>query len=324
LKISLKKKILITGGSGLIGKFLVEKLYEDYEIYILDFKKQIFRNKSFFKKYKKVKFYYGSINDANLCRKSIKGMFCVIHLAAMLGVKNTENNPNDCLKINTNATETIANYCKLYNVKRVLYASSSEVYGEPIKNPINESFNLDGKSIYAISKILGEEIIKKICKKNNYTIFRFFNTIGETQVAQFVVSRFIKNLKENKNLIINGNGKQVRGYAHAEDIAIGIKKTIENKRTYNKIYNLGNSNEFLSLKTLAKKIIELKKNSKSKIIFNKKFISADRKIDREINYRFCSTNKARKDFNFKCNINLDESLKRIFNQKKINNFWPKN
>ena len=50
MKISLKKKILITGGSGLIGKFLVEKLYEDYEIYILDFKKQIFRNKSFFKK----------------------------------------------------------------------------------------------------------------------------------------------------------------------------------------------------------------------------------------------------------------------------------
>ena len=324
MKISLKKKILITGGSGLIGKFLVEKLYEDYEIYILDFKKQIFRNKSFFKKYKKVKFHYGSINDANLCRKSIKGMFCVIHLAAILGVKNTENNPNDCLKINTNATETIANYCKLYNVKRVLYASSSEVYGEPIKNPINENFNLDGKSIYAISKILGEEIIKKICKKNNYTIFRFFNTIGETQVAQFVVSRFIKNLKENKNLIINGSGNQVRGYAHAEDIAEGIKKSIRSKKTFKKTYNLGNSKEVISLKILAKKIMKLKKNKKSKIKFNKKFISTDRKSEREINYRFCSTKKAHRDFDFKCNINLDDSLKRIFAQKKINNFWPKN
>ena len=124
----------------------------------------------------------------------------------MLGVKNTENNPSNCLRINTDATENISKLCRLFKVKRVIYASSSEVYGEPIKNPITENFKLEGKSIYAISKILGEEIIKENCKKNNYTIFRFFNTIGETQVAQFVVSKFIKNLKENKNLIINGNG----------------------------------------------------------------------------------------------------------------------
>ncbi len=320
----MKKKILITGGSGLIGKFLVEKLYKDYEISVLDFRNQIIRNKKFFEKYKNIKFFYGSVNDLNLCRKSIKGMFCVIHLAAMLGVKNTENKPNYCLRINTDATENISKLCRLFKVKRVIYASSSEVYGEPIKNPINENFKLEGKSIYAISKILGEEIIKENCKKNNYTIFRFFNTIGETQVAQFVVSKFIKNLKENKDLIINGNGNQVRGYAHAEDIAIGIRDSLSNKKTFNNIYNLGNSNEVCSLKLLARKIIKLKKNSKSKIKFNKKFILADRKKDREINYRFCSTKKAYKDFNFKCKINLDSSLKRIFDQKKINNFWPNN
>ena len=133
----MKKKILITGGSGLIGKFLVEKLYKDYEISVLDFKNQIIRNKKFFEKYKNIKFFYGSVNDLNLCRKSIKGMFCVIHLAAMLGVKNTENNPNNCLRINTDATENISKLCRLFKVKRVIYASSSEVYGEPIKNPIN-------------------------------------------------------------------------------------------------------------------------------------------------------------------------------------------
>jgi nucleoside-diphosphate-sugar epimerase len=320
----MKKKILITGGSGLIGKFLVEKLYKDYDISVLDLRNQINRNKKFFKKYKNVKFYFGSINDFNLLKKTIKKKYCVIHLAAMLGVNNTEKNPNECIRINTDATEKISKLCKLFKVKRVIYASSSEVYGEPVKNPINESFKLDGKSIYAISKILGEKMIKENCKKNNYTIFRFFNTIGETQVAQFVVSKFIKNLKENKDLIINGNGKQVRGYAHAEDIAIGIRNAIGNKKTYNNIYNLGNSNDVCSLKLLAKKIIRLKKNTKSKIKFNKKFILTDRKKDREINYRYCSTKKANKDFNFKCNIGLDISLKRIFNQKKINNFWPKN
>ena len=320
----MKKKILITGGSGLIGKFLVEKLYNDYDISVLDLRNQIYRNKNFFEKYKNVKLYFGSINDFNLCKKTIKKKYCVIHLAAMLGVKNTDKNLNECIRINTEATEKISKLCKLLKVKRVIYASSSEVYGEPDKNPINESFKLDGKSIYAISKILGEKMIKENCKKNNYTILRFFNTIGETQVAQFVVSKFIRNLKENKDLIINGDGKQVRGYAHAEDIAIGIKNLIRNKKTYNNIYNLGNSNDVCSLKVLAKKIIRLKKNTKSKIKFNKKFISTDRKKDREINFRYCSTKKAFKDFNFKCNISLDTSIKRIFNQKKINNFWPNN
>ena len=140
-----------------------------------------------------------------------------------------------------------------------------------LKTQLTENFKLEGKSIYAISKILGEEIIKENCKKNNYTIFRFFNTIGETQVAQFVVSKFIKNLKENKNLIINGNGNQVRGYAHAEDIAIGIRDALHNKKTFNNIYNLGNSNEVCSLKLLARKIIKLKKktlNQKLNLIKN--------------------------------------------------------
>ena len=163
---------------------------------------------------------------------------------------------------------------------------------------------------------MGEEIIKENCK-NNYTIFRFFNTIGETQVAQFVVSKFIKKLKENKNLIINGNGNQVRGYAHAEDIAIGIRDSLHNKKTFNNIYNLGNSNEVCSLKLLARKIIKLKKNFKLKNKFNKKFISADRKKDREINYRFCSTKKHTKI------LILNVNKFRVFlwiRQKKINNF----
>jgi len=317
-----KKKILITGGAGLIGKFLVEKLYYDYNVYVLDFKKQIKRNNFFFNRFKKVKFYYGTINNISLCRKAIKGKYCVIHLAAMLGVKNTENNPSKCIEINSEGTEIVAKLCNQFKISRVIFASSSEVYGEPNKNPITEKFKLEGKSIYAISKILGENFIKRNCKKNNYTIFRFFNTIGETQVAQFVVAKFIQNLKNNKNLIINGNGEQIRGFAHAEDIANGIKKSLKNKKTFNKIYNLGNSKEIYSLKNLAKRILLLKKKTKSRILFSKNFTKSDRSKNREINYRFCSTEKAKRDFNFICNINLESSLKRIYNQNRIHNFWP--
>ena len=121
-------------------------------------------------------------------------------LSSNVRVKNTENNPSNCLRINTDATENISKLCRLFKVKRVIYASSSEVYGEPIKNPITENFKLEGKSIYAISKILGEEIIKKIVK--NIIQSSGFQHGGETQVAQFVVSKFIKNLKKIKILLL--------------------------------------------------------------------------------------------------------------------------
>ena len=316
-----KKKLLITGGSGLIGKFLIEQIYSDYEIFVLDFKKQILRNKLFFKKFNKVKFYYGDICDKKICKKSIRGKHYVVHLAAMLGVSNTEKNPNQCLRVNSEGTENIAKYCKIFKTKRLIFASSSEVYGEPNLNPIKETFKLNGKSIYAISKIIGEKIIQDLCFKNNYKIFIFFNTIGESQVGQFVVPKFIKNFKENKNIIINGNGKQIRGYAHAQDIAQGIKLTLKNKKTFNKIYNLGNSSECFSLKELANKILRLNNKSKTKVIYNKAFLNTDRTKNREINFRYCCTSKAKKDFNFKCRINLDSALSRIYKQKKIYSFW---
>ena len=74
---------------------------------------------------------------------------------------------------------------------------------------------------------------------------------------------------------------------------------------------------------LAKKIKRLSNEKKVKIIYEKKFIKTDRNKKREIFRRYCSTNKAKKDFNFKCFIDLDESLKRIYNQKQIYDFWPK-
>ena len=314
---------MITGGAGLIGTHLAELLYRNNNIYILDTSKQINRNINNFKHIKVKKFYKGTIENYNLCQRATSKKDIVIHLAAMLGVKNTENNNYKCFSVNVEGTKNIFNSSIKSKVKRFIFASSSEVYGEPKKNPIKENFPLIGKSIYAISKILGEKIVMVKQHKIKTTIFRFFNTIGKGQVAQFVVTRFIKAIKENKPVLVNGNGSQVRSYSNAKDIALGISKSLDNKKTFSNIYNLGNSKEPISLKILLKKILLIsKKKNYKKIIFKKNFIMSDRKKKREIFRRFCSTKKANTDFNFKLQTKLDVSLLEIINQKKIFSSWP--
>ena len=320
----MKKNILITGGAGLIGYNLAEALCKKHNIFILDKPGQIKRNVKKLKKLKIKKFYKGLIEDENLCNLACKKKDIIVHLAAMLGVKNTEENKFKCLMINLKGTENIFNASLKNKVKRFIFASSSEVYGEPKKNPINENFKLNGKSIYAISKILGEKIVMKNQSVIKTTIFRFFNTIGEGQVAQFVVTKFVKAVLENKVVKINGDGSQLRSYSNSRDIATGIENALFNKKTFSKIYNLGNSKEPISLYNLLKRIIKLTGKKKyKKIIYKKKFYDSDRSKEREIFKRYCSTNRAKKDFNFKLEKKLNDSLMSIINQKKIYSDWPK-
>ena len=148
---------------------------------------------------KKVKLVPGSILDKSAMINSIEESDIVVHLAASLGVRNTEENNYRCYQINVRGTENILDICLQKKIKKFIYASSSEVYGEPITNPINENFNTYPKSIYAQTKLMGEGLVKsynQMDKNLKYIIFRFFNTYGKNQVAQFVLPRFIKAAKK--------------------------------------------------------------------------------------------------------------------------------
>ena len=318
-------KILLTGGAGLIGKSLASELLKNnYKVSILDLPKQVSRNKKFFKSNPSIRVFRGSITNSKVCVNAAKNIDCIIHLAAMLGVKNTDNNQNGCIKINVEGTENILKASIKNKIKRFIFISSSEVYGEPKKNPIKETDKLYGKSIYAISKLIGEKLVKKYCDKNKkmkFNILRLFNTYGEGQVAQFVIAKFIKDSKKNREIIINGNGNQIRSYAYSNDVAMGIQKLLLSKNTLNKTYNLGNSNEVISLKQLAKKIRYLSK-TKIKIKILNNFNNSDRDKTRETYKRHCSTIKAKKDFGYNPKTKLITGLQRMYNQKIIYNFWP--
>ena len=245
----------------------------------------------------------------------------------MLGVKKTEDNKLKCIEINVDGTRNVLNGCINKDVKRLIFASSSEIYGEPHKNPIREDFPLIGKTNYGITKIMGEELCKSYVQsyknKLSFTIVRFFNTYGEGQVAQFVLSKWVKLAMEGKDIEIYGNGNQLRSYCHVDDICEGLYKIIVNKNiTKNKVYNLGNSSQKYSLYQLAKKVLSTIDKSNSKIKIIKNFEQTDRSKHREIFNRYCSTKRAYEELKFKPKIGIKEGILRLSNQKNIFLNWP--
>jgi UDP-glucose 4-epimerase len=319
------KKIFITGGLGVVGKELIKLLIQDnYNLICIDTRKQISRNFNFIQK-NKVKVYACDILDKKKILRLSKKQDCIIHLAAMLGVKNTETNIKKCWMVNVAGTQNIIDAYNSNKIKKIVFSSSSEVYGEATVDLIDENQPLLGRNIYACSKIAAENIIlnnRLVNKSTNYTIFRLFNTYGQSQVAKFFIPKICKSLRENKKIIINGNGKQIRGYSYASDIAKAIKSSISKNISKNKIYNVGNSKEAYNLNTVLKLLSKIKKIRKNQVLYKKNFANSDRNKNREIFNRLCNLKKIEKELGFKAEIKLSNGLKMVMSKtNKIYNGW---
>ena len=158
--------ILVIGNSGLIGNALVQKLIKkQIRLICYDISKPKYSSEILFIK--------GSIEDLKILSKKTKNIKIdvVVHLAAFLGVKNTEKNKLKCLNTNILGTINVLDFCVKKKVKKIIFSSSSEVYGEGGKNFLREDFFLKPKSIYGITKVVNEEYIKAYCSKFklNYT-----------------------------------------------------------------------------------------------------------------------------------------------------------
>ena len=320
------RKILVTGGAGCIGMEVCKHLLEHdqkVEIKLFDLFEQVDRVKNYLDD--RLTLCYGSILDTASLSEAIKDVDVVIHLGAYLGVKRTETDPLKCLDININGTKNVLDVSVMHNVKKFVFASSSEVYGEPINNPVRESDILQGKTLYAVSKMAGEEYVKAYSKdfNFNYTILRYFNTYGSFQTAQFVLPKFIDNVQNNKSPIIYGNGKQIRSFCHASDTAKATVESVFNANARNQIYNVGNPNSRITLNELADLVLELS-GKKEKITIDRKnsFSDTDRSEDREINFRFCDISKIQADLGYEPTISVEEGIKLILNEGIIFPKWP--
>ena len=188
-------KILITGGGGFIGKSLIKNLLsENMKIRIFDIIKSNYSNELIENNY------VGSILDPYELTKAIRGCDYVVHLAASLGVQNTETNRLQCLFINIQGIINVLEACAKENIKKIIFASSSEVYGEQNTISIAEDAPLNPKSNYAVSKLAGEEYVRAYAEAYGfeYNVIRFFNVYGINQRPDFVLPSFINNIKKIK------------------------------------------------------------------------------------------------------------------------------
>jgi nucleoside-diphosphate-sugar epimerase len=325
-----EKKIVITGALGLIGKELLKIFCKtNQKIYAVDLQGQLNRYADFIKnikmKNKNIHFIDCDINSNKFLNIS-KNASSIIHLAAVLGVENTEKNIKKCWNVNALGTKNILQACKLNHVNHIIFSSSSEVYGEQIYPKIDENHPLLGKNIYAMSKIASENFITEYKKRNknfNYNILRLFNTYGMGQVAKFFITKSCYNLRKNKKIIINGNGLQMRSYSYAFDTANYIYLCWKLRdKVKNQIFNIGNSQEKYNLTQLLKIISSISKK-KIKFKIDKSFYKTDRIKEREIFNRLCDNRKSVNKLKYRPKINIYEGIKKVLSQNKIYSDWPK-
>ena len=275
----MKYNILITGGAGNIGGSLsTELVKKGHNVIILDNLSTGNKKKLPSKNFQNWQFIKCDLNQINLLKLfKNKKIDYIFHYAAVVGVQRTLKNPNLVLN-DIKGIENILNFAVKKKVKRIFYASSSEIYGEPVTIPQDEfTTPLNSRLPYAIVKNVGEAYFRSYKKTYNvdYTIFRFFNTYGPLQSDEFVITKFIDKALKNKNLIVNGDGKQTRTFLYIDDNIFLTTSIFKNKKFVNDVVNIGNDNE-ITIENLAKKVKKLL-NSKSKIIYGKPLKDGDMK-----------------------------------------------
>ncbi len=266
--------------------------------------------------------FQGSILDMTDLSEAFRGCDTVVHLAALLGVRNTEFRRLACLNINIQGTVAVLEACAKERIKRIIFASSSEVYGESSENPITESAPLNPKSIYAVTKLAGEEYVRTYSERYgmDYTIFRFFNAYGSLQVAQFVISRFVQAVIEDRPPLLIGDGSQMRCFCHGRDISDGIIRALFTNKANGETINLGNNQEPITMKELANRVIRIsgKTHLQPQIATS---TEADRQPERDIYCRVPSIEKAKKLLGFKPAVSLDDGIRSVLEEGGIKQFW---
>lgn len=313
----MKKKILITGGAGYIGYHLVKQLLKRKDVMVTVIDSFIYENDSLveFKKNKNLNVVKGDICNIYDMVKVVKNTDIVVALAAIVGDPACALNEEQTYSSNYHSTDLLVQLCNYYKVKRLIFASSCSVYGAS-DVILNEGSKLSPLSLYAKTRIMSEELIKKNSDKNlEWTILRFGTVFGLSKRMRFdlVVNFLTANSFHVKKIKILG-GDQWRPLVHVDDVANALYLSIfaDSDLVSREIFNVGDNKLNVQIKDIAEKIKEKIK----KVQVNYENIApADRR-----NYRV-SFDKIRTILKFEAKHSIESGINEIIaylNKNKIN------
>lgn len=263
-------RILVTGGAGFIASSLADRLVQNPDNYVVIVDSLLTGDKQKLPsdQYDNWEFIKCDVNHYDDLQPimTAQAFDYVFHYAAVVGVRRTLENPVMVLE-DIDGIKNILHLSKNTGVKRIFYASSSEVYGESISFPQDEvSTPLNSRLPYAVVKSIGESFCRSYQQEFglDYTIFRFFNTYGPKQSTDFVLSRFLKMALNNDDITVYGDGSQSRTFCYIDNNLDASLATFNNNLFINDVLNIGSDVEISILK-LAETIIDIT-DSKSKIV----------------------------------------------------------
>ena len=248
-------KILVTGGAGFIGRWVVKKLLSQHEVIMLDnLSSGKERNIEEFHNNPGFKFVKSDILNHESLDNASKGVDLCIHLAAQINVQESLEYPEKSLKNNIIGTYNVLEDCRKNDIKLVLVGTCL-VYDHTIHKPMNEKHPVKPRSPYAASKLAAEELAVSYYYSYSLpvVITRPFNTYGPHQRADSeggVVSIFIRNYIEGKDLLVYGNGEQTRDLLYVEDCADFIVKAAFSEQAIGEVINAGTGRD-VSINDLA-------------------------------------------------------------------------
>lgn len=306
-------KILVTGGAGFVGSYIVEKLIEKgaQKVIIIDnMIRGSLRNMNGFINNDKVEFIEGDIRDYELMDKVISSVDYVFHLAA-LRITRCAENPVEAFDVMSKATFDIIELCRKHGVKKIIYSSTASIYGLAQNFPTPETDNpYDNKTFYGAAKLFGESMLKsyKDMYGLEYVALRYFNIYGERMDTEGkyteVMIKWLDCIRNNKAPLIFGDGSTSMDFVHVEDVAKANIAALESEVT-GEVFNIGNQRE-TSLKELLNIMLDVTNST----------LTPEHRPDNTINpvsKRIADISKAKELIKYSPSISLEDGLKRLYN-----------
>jgi UDP-glucose 4-epimerase len=318
---------LITGGAGFIGSHLAERLLADgHSVAVIDnLSTGRSENIASLAANPRFRFTEGDVRDVSLMERLVSESDTVFHLAAAVGVRLIAERPVHTIETNIHGTEVVLDITNKYD-KKVLIASSSEVYGKSEAVPFREDDDivLGSTSLsrwsYACSKAIDEFLGFAFHQQYglNVVITRFFNTIGPRQTGQYgmVVPRFVQSALKGEPISIYGSGQQSRCFCCVRDVVEAVMGLMDCQAAAGKVFNVGSTEE-VTIEQLADIVIEMT-GSRSE----KRFVGYQEAYGRPIDdmmRRVPCIDKIRETVGWKPKTGLKDALKAIITDIKIAN-----